>query len=109
VEAQVLQHQHFAGLQRRGLGLGIRPTIRGEEHGLAQQTAQVFGDGLQAHGRVHLALRAAEVAHQDRAAAIAQDLVHRGHDGPRAVVVGHFAVGVLRHVEVHAHQRFLAP
>src|SRR5690606_23061559 len=54
------------------------------------------------------ALWPAEVAHQDGAAAVAEDLVHGRDDGARAAVVGDLAVGVLWYVEVNTDQGFFA-
>jgi hypothetical protein len=108
VEPQVLQYQYFARPQRGGFGLRIRSyAIRGELYGFAEQRAKVFRHGLQAHGGVHFPLRAAEMAHEDRATAILEDLVHRAHDAPRSGIVRHIAIGILWHIEVHADQCFL--
>src|SRR5690606_27313398 len=42
------------------------------------------------------------------AAAVAQDLLHRGHDGPRPGVVRDVELRVHRHVQVHAHEGLAA-
>ena len=109
MEAQVLQNQYFAGLQRSGLRFCIGPNaVGGKNNGHTKQGAKVFGHGPQAHGRVHFALGAAQVAHEDGVAAVLDDLLHGGHDGPGAGIVRHVSIRVLGYVEVYADKGFLA-
>jgi hypothetical protein len=104
VEAEILQQNHVAGLGLGAGGLDFRADAVVEElHRLAEQLRERIGDGLEGKFLDALAVRAAEVAHQDDR----RTLVERVADGRQrrlnALGVGDGAGGfVLRDVEIHA-------
>jgi hypothetical protein len=105
VEAHVLK-QHDAPLARfrNGRAHGRTDAVVELDDVEAGQLLQTPGHRRQAHRLDDLALGAAEVAHQHRAAAALQDLLDRRDRGANARVVGDRAARVLRHVEVDAHE-----
>ena len=109
VEAQVLQHQHVAVAQRRGLRLRVGPHgVGGEHDGPAQKLGQAQRGGAQRERLLEaLAGRTAEVAHEDDARAVRRQALDGGQRRADARVVGHRAV-FHRHVEVDAHEHALA-
>ena len=106
VEAQVLQHEHVAVAQRRGLRARVVAHRVGCEHdGLAQQLRELLGGGAQRERLFEaLARRAAEMAHEHDARTLRDELLDGGQRGADARVVGDDAV-FHRHVEVDAHER----
>ena len=110
VEAEVLEQQDLAGLERGGGGLGDgADAILGEGDGAAQQALELGGDGAQRELVDALAVGTAEVRHQDDAGAGVQDVADARErrldalgvrDGARLLVLGD--------VEVDAHEDALA-
>ena len=109
VEAQVLHHQHVAVAQRRGLRAGVvAHRVGGEHHGLAHKLGELLGGGTQRERLLEaLAGRTAEMAHEDDARAVVDELLDGGQRRADARVVGDGAV-LHRHVEVDAHEHALA-
>ena len=108
VEAQVLQQQHFAGLQRAHRLLGERAdAVLGEGHRLAERLRQRLDQRLQRHLGHALAVGPAEVAEHDHLGALGRELAERRRGALDARRIGHLAV-LHRHVEVDAHQHALA-
>ena len=109
VEAQVLEQQHVAVAQRGRLGLGILAHRVAREHDrLAEKLGKAQRGRAQAERLlVTGARRTSQVAHQDDARAVADELLDRGQRGADARVIGDDAV-FDRHVEVDAHQHLLA-
>ena len=107
VEAGVLKHQHFAGLEGGGLVGGLEAVGR-EGHGLVQALGEILGDGLERElGLVALALRTAQVAHQHQRAAVVEHVLDGGQGALNAGVVLDDAI-LHGHVEIHAHDHALA-
>ena len=102
MEAQVLKEHHIAvvGLVDNLLNLGA-DGVRGDGHALAQQLLELGHHRLQRVLGVDLAVRAAEVGHQDDSLGAIVDSVLDGGDGTSdALGVGDFLIGVEGHVEV---------
>jgi hypothetical protein len=107
VETQVLQQDNLAvlGLVDDGLDLGA-DAVRGELDALAQLLLKLGEDGLQAVLGVDLAVRAAQVGHQDDGLGAIVDGVLDGGDGTdNTLGVGDVLVGVKRDVEVDLESR----
>ena len=102
VEAGVLKHHDVAGLHGLHDVVGVGAVGR-EGDGLAEHLGEVFGDGLQAEvGLVALFGGTAEVAHEDQAAALFEDVLDGGQGALDAGVVFDDAF-LDGHVEVDAH------
>ena len=111
VKPQVLQEQHFAGLQRLSHRLDIRTDAIGcHGHGLPQQFGKAHGDRSQAHLRIGLALRPAEVRSENYRSASIKQCPDRRQRHPDARVAGDGAPSrfVQGHIEVDAHEHPLA-
>ena len=108
VEANVLQQHHVAVVHRGDLGLGILAVgVLGQRDLDAEQLAQTLGDRGQRQLRDDLALRTAEVGHQDDLGAFfakRRDSRQRGLD---TAIIGNRGA-VQRDVEIGAHQNALA-
>jgi hypothetical protein len=73
VEAEVLEEDYFTGLERGAGSFDIRAdAILEEAHGFAEELGEFFGDGLEGILGDGLAIRAAEVAHENNARALVQ-------------------------------------
>src|ERR1700744_762284 len=113
MEAQVLQQQRLSALQLFGHLLGLRADAVGREadvfaaaQDVVQQDAQAFGDRLQAHLRIGLALWPAQVRSQNESRAMPQSVLDGRQRLADARVVHHTAV-VKRNVEVDGHEEAL--
>ena len=108
VEANVLQQHHVAVVHRGDLGLGVLAVgVLGQRDLDAEQLAQTLGDRGQRQLRDDLALRTAEVGHQDDLGAFfakRRDSRQRGLD---TAIIGNRG-DVQRDVEIGAHQNALA-
>ena len=71
VKAQILQQQDFTGRRFHGFHFGT-DTIRRHLYGPAQQFFQTLGHRLQAHFRIGLAFRTAQMRGQDDAGPLLQ-------------------------------------
>ena len=134
-EAEVLQQEDLAGLQRGGLGLGVLTDgIGGKDHFLSQQLAQTLGNGRQRQllegflpllaGNVglvlalfdllfHIAVEGghglAQVGAGNDGSALIEQIPEGGQRGDDALVAGDLAgLFVLRNVEVAADKHLLA-
>ena len=108
VESDVLQHQDFAILQSRRLGLGIvTDGIGCEVDRAAQQFLQTDSNWLQAvlgvFGRV-FPFGAAEVTHQDDSPAAIENGLDRREGFGDTSVVGNLLPIIQRDIEIAAHQ-----
>ncbi len=102
VEAGVLKHHDVAGLHGLDDVVGVGAVGR-EGDGLAEHLGEVFGDRLEAEiGLVALFGGTAEVAHEDEAAALFEDVLDGGQGALDAGVVFDDAF-LDGHVEVDAH------
>ncbi len=108
VEAEVLEEQHLAVLERRGLGLGVvADGVLGEDDVGAEHLAEALRDRREGVLGLGGALGAAEVgADDDAGAGVGQALDRRGR-GADAAVVGD-GRAVERHVEVGPDEDALA-
>ena len=108
VEAEVLEEGDLARLQGRAglLDLGADAVVQ-ERHRLAEELRELLRHRLQGVLRDLLPVRAAQVAHEHQARALAEHVLDGGQRGAQALVVLHLAV-LDRHVEVHAHDHALA-
>jgi len=107
VEAGVFEHEDVAGFHGGDFFVGVG-AVGGEGDRFAEHFGEVFGDGLEAEiGFIAFFGRAAEVAHQDEAAAVVEDVFDRGEGAgdPGVVFDDPFFD---RNVEVHAHDNALA-
>ena len=108
VEAGVFQHEDLSGLEGGGLGVGVLAVI-GELDIQVQVLGKIVADGLQAEiGLIALALRAAQVAHEDEGGTLLQHVLDGGLGGLDAGVVGDLVLRVEGDVEVHAHDDLLS-
>jgi hypothetical protein len=108
MEAQVLEQEHLARLQR----LRLRPRGRAdavgrERDGPVQQLREAFAHRPQRVGGVRPALGAAQVRGEHDGGAGVERVPHGGNDGAQARVVGHGAA-VQGRVEVGAKEDALA-
>ena len=110
VEAQVLQQQDLAGLQRGGLGLSVlADDVLGEDDFLTQQLGQSLCHGGQRQLGLPLALGLAQVGAGDNGSAVIQQIFDGGDGGDNALVAGDLAgLFVLGNVKVATEQNLLA-
>ena len=104
-----LEHEHVAGLEGLdGSGRLLTVGVGDEGHVQAGELGELGGDGLQGElGLEAGAGRAAEVAHEDDARVVIDQVLDRGQRGLDAGGVADDAV-LDRHVEVNADQDALA-
>ncbi len=108
VEAEVLEQQHLAVLERGSLGLGVlADRVVGEEDGGAEHLAEAVGDGREGVLGLRSALGATEVRTDDDARAGVGEALDRRRRRADAAVVGD-GRAVERHVEVGADEDALA-
>ena len=110
VEAQVLEHHHLAVLEGKGCGEGLLAGDGAAHQGdrLAQQLDEAHGRGH--HGELafeHAACGAAEVACDDHAGLVLDQVAQSGQGLADAGVIHHDAL-VQGDVEVDPHQHALA-
>ena len=104
MEAEVLEEDDLAGLERGtgGFGRGA-DTVGQERHRFLEQLGEFVGDRLERELRDDLAVRAAEVAGEDDRGALFEGELDGREGRNDAGVVGDGTSGlVLRDVEVHA-------
>ena len=108
VETHVLQQHDVAIVHSGDLGLGVLTIgVGSQRNGDAKQLAETGGDRSQGQFRNDLALRTAEVGHQnDLSALLAQSLDGR-QGGLDATIIGDRGA-VQRNVEIGANQNALA-
>ena len=108
VEARVLQEKHVAVRELAAELLDLLADAVGRHlHGAPEELPQPLGRGREAELGLLLALRPAEVAHEDDLRAGVHEMPYRRQRGPDSRVVLDFAFRD-RHVEVDAHQGPLA-
>ena len=108
LEADVLQQHDPVGLGGPDdLGGRRADDVLGQPDGRAEQLAEAVADGRQAVPGVRLALRPAQVRHDDRDRAAVEQVPQQRDAGPDAAVVGD-AGAVERDVQVAADQDPLA-
>ena len=107
-EAQVLEHQALAGLQRlRCRDRIVADAVAARLHWRAEQFLQLLRRRQKPHRLHDLALGPSEVRHQDGLAARLQDRLDRRQALANARVARDLQVLVERHVEVDAHEHAL--
>ena len=109
VETQVLEQHDLSGFEGFGhFGSLLTHAVAGE----LDLHAEVFLDGgndlLERVLGIGILLGASHVRHQDHRTAAGEHLFDGGHGGADARVVGHFALLVEGHVEIHADNRAFA-
>jgi hypothetical protein len=103
MEAQIIQQQHLARLQRaHGVLCQRADAVLGEGDRLAQRLGQRLDERLQRHFRHALAVGPAEVAEHDHLGALGGKLGERRRGALDAGRVGHLAI-LHRHVVVGTH------
>ena len=108
VEAEVLQQQQIAGLQRLGVrARRLADAVGRERHRSRQEWREPLGDGLQRVLRIRPALRPAEVGGEHDGGATVEREAQGGHRRPQARVVRHRAA-LEGDVEVGADEHALA-
>ena len=108
VEPDVLQEEDLTRLEGLDLGLDLASDdIGGELDGDAEQLLELLGDGGHGEVGVLLSLRAAEVAHDDEAGTLLEDVLDSGQSRLDPGVVGDDTV-LEGNVEVDADQDSLA-
>jgi len=108
VEAEVLQQEHVPRPELVDRGHHARAQcVTGHPHRTAEQLAEPVSDRLQAQRVVHLSLRPAQVAGQDHAGPLLQQVDQRGQTGADARVIGDLAI-VQRDVEIGAQEHALS-
>ena len=109
-EAGILQ-EHDVAVLHRGDGrpgvLAHDVVVIGKHDGLAQVLGEALGHGRQGELGLRAVLRLAQMAAQDHAAAVGDQLLDRRERGDDALVVGDLAV-LHRDVEVTAHEHLFA-
>ena len=106
VEAQVLEQEHFAGLEGSGLLICLH-TVGSELHLGAEQLLDAADDVLE--GKFFSrSLRLPEMGHYDKSTSASQYLLQGGNRGADTCVVSDVEVGVERNVEIHSHNGLLA-
>ena len=110
VEAEILEEEDLAGLERGGGGLGRgADAVVGEGDGATQEALELGGDGTERELVDALAVGTAQVGHQDDAGAGLEDVADAGQGRLDALGVGDGArLLVLGDVEVDAHEDALA-
>ena len=110
MEAQVLQQERLAFFQLSCNFLRLGPNTLGTEADVlaarqffVEQHAQPLRHRLQAHLRIGLALRPAQVRCQNQARSVTQGVLDGGQGFADAGVVHHAPV-FQRHVEIDAHE-----
>ncbi len=90
METEILEQQHFTGLQRiHRRPRGFADAVGGELHLFADQGGETFGHRLQRKLGGGFPFRPSEMAHQDHCAAFRQNLLDRRQGFYDALVVGH--------------------
>ena len=109
VEAGILQHRDIARLEQRHHPLGrLALAIVDERHVAAEHVAERMGDEREAHVRVPLAFRTAEMGEDQDDCPPVGELGDGRRRGAQAGIVGH-PRAVHRHVQVLAHEHPLSP
>ena len=109
VETQVLEQHHLARLDVAAhLGGLLAHAVAGEGDLRAEVLLDRGNDLLERVFGIGVLLRTTHVRHEDHRTALGQHLLDGGHGGADAGVVGHMALGVEGHVEVHADDRAFA-
>ena len=107
IEAEVLKHQHFAGLEGISLCFCFS-TVRSELHLHAECSAYGFYNLAQAELSVHFAFRFAHVAHDDQRTTLVEDVLESRQRTTDTGVVCNLSILVQWHIKVHTYNRFLA-
>ena len=108
VEANVLEQHNVAIVHGGDLGLGVLTVgVLGQRHVGAQQLAEAGGNRGQAQLRDDLALRAAEVGHEDDLGAFFAQGLDGRQSGLDSTVIGDGGA-VQRNIEISANQNALA-
>src|SRR5262249_62390446 len=111
VEAEILQQQYLAWLQRlRGRFHRGADDLVYLAHRPAEQLTKPFRNAVHRERRIllRIALGPAEVAHHNRAGTGVKNVLDRRQRGLDAAVVGDVTLLIQRHVEIDAHQDALA-
>ncbi len=108
VEAEVLEQQHVAVLERtHGILGGDADAVVGEGDGLADRLGKRLDQRLQRHPRHALAIGPAEVAEHDHPGPLVGEFLQGRRGALDAHRIAHLAV-LHRHVEVDPHEDALA-
>ena len=106
VETQVLEQEHFAGLQGSGLSVSLH-AVGSELYLSAEQLLDAADDVLE--GKFFSgSLRLPEMGHYDESTSACQYLLQGGNRGADTCVVSDVEIGVERNVEIHSHNGLLA-
>ena len=110
LEAQILQQHQLAGLQGRGLGLGVGAHhVGGKDDLPAQQLLQTMSHGGQGQCGLDLTLGLAQVGAGDDSSTLVQQILQGGQGSLDALVIGDgTGLLVLGDVEVAAAEHLLA-
>jgi hypothetical protein len=110
MEAEVFEESDFAGLHVRASGLDFQADAVIEETDWAtEEFGEFFGDGLKGVFGDALAIRAAEVAHENHAGALIEGVLDGGQGGDDALGVRDRAGGfVLGNIEIDADEHAFA-
>ena len=109
VETQVLEQHDLSGFEGFGhFGSLLTHAVAGELDLHAEVLLDGGNDLLERVLGIGILLGASHVRHQDHRTAAGEHLFDGGHGGADARVVGHFALLVEGHVEIHADNRAFA-
>ena len=109
VETQVFEQNHLAGFDVPAhLGSLVAHAVAGELNLHAEVLLDGRDDLFERIFGIGILLRTSHVRHEDHRSALGEHLLDGGHGGADARVVGHFALFVQGHVEVHADDRAFA-
>ena len=106
VEAQVLEQEHFAGLEGSGLLICLHAV--GSKLHLGAEQFFYASDNVLEGEFLRRSFRLPEMGHYDEGASAGQYLFQGGDCGADTGVVSDVEIGVERNVEIHSHNGLLA-
>ena len=106
VETQILKQEHLAGLQGRGLLIGLHAV--GSELHLSAQQLLYAADDVPEGEFVSGPLRLSEMGHYYKGTSASQYLLQGGDGGADTCVVGDVEIRVEGDIEIHSHNGLFA-
>src|SRR5437867_3312787 len=101
MKTKVLQQQAVAVLQLSHLVADLyADAIRRERYGLAEKVRKLLGNGLKGKLKIPFSFWPAEMAHENRPAAVVQNLSDRRQRFPYTQIIGDDAM-FHRHIEIY--------